>query len=414
MNQLLTGGPIAYAPIAICAVEGGYVGVQEEIAFLKVADPITGQQRTVNTKVRFRGNLSSGQIEIEGSDTWLTGRSSDGAASKGLAYVDQHKLVNALTWLKRCGKLPSEFRVFLALSRHDFDDAYIALRRAHEIDSSNEHWIILFVCICELTNRAQEARSILSLALLANPESTERSGCALPGTRLRDWAASFRSALLPNASGDIKELGISEGPQGWIDSELDAMLQANVFEASKLVDALGSSGVALADSGNFHDALECFRIQEWLSREVGDREHLQMSLGDQALVLTRAGEHQAAMELLREREAICEDIQNLGALAHCIGGQAIVAENSGDFQHAIELWKRQEAVYRSVSDFSELAANLHNQALVMEQNLHLPASEGLRLIGEALDIVERHGLKHLKSQITPFAMALARRAQKGS
>lgn len=460
MNYLLEGGPIEHHSTEVCAVSGGFVGVQREVEGIRVTDPTTGQERAFNTSHTVRANLSTGEIEIISEDSWLTGRTSHegDAARAGSNGLDVGELVQAIEALDKHGfDLASKYRVLLYIYKEDYDEAYQTLRRLRELDPANHNWAVLLADCCVVTHRTDEALSMLRFALSADPqwldgwyhlaqvraylgafEAAREALHEIPVTpetadRLDELRAEIAAreahchGRLPVAGprrGDSNEAA-TEGraiehepfahalpPTSWLVGVIERIVQADAVGASELLQLLGEKAIELYGKGEVNGALELMKRKELLARQIKDDSHLQTALGDQALMLTRAGQHDNAMRLLLEREEVCKRINDLCALAHCIGGQSIVAENRGDFDESMEFLKKQEQLYRELNDPGQLSATIHNQALLVVQRMRRPASDALPLVVKACEIAKRTGDLEIMQEMEPFAVTLVERVQR--
>jgi hypothetical protein len=68
---------------------------------------------------------------------------------------------------------------------------------------------------------------------------------------------------------------------------------------------------------------------EILSRELGNKDGLQMSLGNQANILYARGDLDGAMALYKESECICWELGNMDGLQASLGNQANILKDRG-------------------------------------------------------------------------------------
>ncbi len=152
----------------------------------------------------------------------------------------------------------------------------------------------------------------------------------------------------------------------WLMDHVDGYLEAVEKHGAarpdrgEVVAALNNEGTELLENRRFQAALAKFTEGERISREIGDREKLQVCLGNVALVALNTGDYQRALELTAEKERICRELGLHSSLAHAMANRAFTLEL---------LHRRKEA---------------------------------LAAAREAYQVCRQHGLDQLARQVTPL------------
>lgn len=127
----------------------------------------------------------------------------------------------------------------------------------------------------------------------------------------------------------------------------------------------GLQGDALLNEGRVDEAMELYKEQERICRELGNDLTLQLMLGVQASILISRGAFDEAMRLSIEREEICRALGEKSGLERSLGHQAFIWKARGEFDEAIRLVKEQERICRDSNDQEDLQQSLANQADIL-------------------------------------------------
>jgi tetratricopeptide (TPR) repeat protein len=132
-----------------------------------------------------------------------------------------------------------------------------------------------------------------------------------------------------------------------------------------LQTSLENQANILYSRGDLNGAMALYKEQEDICRHIEYKEGLQTSLFNQALILKNRDDLDGAMLLYKEQEGICRELGNKDGLQRTLGNQALILQNRGDLGDAITLLEEQEGICRELGNKQELATALFNQALFM-------------------------------------------------
>lgn len=189
-----------------------------------------------------------------------------------------------------------------------------------------------------------------------------------------------------------------------------------------LEGVLISLGNALLAQRDFEGALEKYREQELLSRELGNKRNLALSFGNQALAIGEQmfGAEEFDLEVLDEasverrkmrmddskletaltlhlqEERLYLELGDPDGLQRCIGNQATIHAIRGDFLQAKELLTRKERICRDTNNNLSLVHCL--LAIAQLNSLHFRnRARGFLQSLEACHIVEAYSLSRVES-----------------
>ena len=104
----------------------------------------------------------------------------------------------------------------------------------------------------------------------------------------------------------------------------------------------------------------CYKKQEAICLELGDRAGLQRSYGNQALILTKRHRLKEALTLLQKGEEICLELDNIAGLGYCYWQWASLARAQDDRK------AESEKLERALAIFTELKMPLECDAVQAE------------------------------------------------
>ena len=149
-----------------------------------------------------------------------------------------------------------------------------------------------------------------------------------------------------------------------------------------LQTALGGQGLIHDARGDLYGAMKLLKQQEQICRELGNRRELSISLGNQAGILFARDDLDGAMELLKQQEQICRELGKRDLLGASLGNQALIFQARGDLDGAMELLKQDEQICRELGDKDGLQASLGNQAGILFARSDLDGAMELYKKGE--------------------------------
>jgi tetratricopeptide (TPR) repeat protein len=168
----------------------------------------------------------------------------------------------------------------------------------------------------------------------------------------------------------------------------------------KLQEALMYEGFIHLKEGDSERALESFKNQERLCRDLGLRPFLAMALGNQAMILARSQDLEklrAALPLFEEVEAMCrEESDNRMLLKTLMSKGEFLYRQGGD--HAVErgVFRESAEIARRLGAEEELALALFSQAECLGFD---EAREGMALCEEAQSLAVKVGSQDLVQRI---------------
>jgi tetratricopeptide (TPR) repeat protein len=114
------------------------------------------------------------------------------------------------------------------------------------------------------------------------------------------------------------------------------------------------------------DAMELYKEQERICRELGNKAGLQDSLHYQGLILYARGDLDGAMALYKESELIIRELGNKEWLWRVLSNQAAILKDSGALDGAMTLYGECERLCRELGNKDGLQASLGSQAAIIE------------------------------------------------
>lgn len=192
-------------------------------------------------------------------------------------------------------------------------------------------------------------------------------------------------------------------------------------------------GNALLAQRDFEGALQRYREQEQLSRDVGNKWNLAISFGNQATAIRGQmvgaevfdtetcdeawverkkarmddAKLETALTLYLQEERAYVELGDQDGLQRCLGNQANVHADRRDFQRALELLTRKEHICRDTNNNLSLVYCLLATAQLHSLHFRKPA-RGFCQALEACQIVEAHGFsrgQHAARQCLRLALA---------
>ncbi|TFH54344.1 MAG: tetratricopeptide repeat protein [Methanothrix sp.] len=125
------------------------------------------------------------------------------------------------------------------------------------------------------------------------------------------------------------------------------------------------------DMGKLDLAMELYKEQEQICKELKDNYWLQKSLGNQGIIHDIRGELDKAMELYKEQERICEEIGNWDGFQKCLGHQGNIHYTKDNLEKALELYQKQEQICKKISHKRGLQYALGSQAMIFHSRGNL-------------------------------------------
>jgi len=201
-------------------------------------------------------------------------------------------------------------------------------------------------------------------------------------------ALEFHAALLSSASQFSSALPL------WLElRELARGRGAKVLEARSLAGA----GSDLRQLGRTAEAVETWRAEERLCRELGDQAALSACIGNLALLLHER-DPKGAVASLHEHIKTCRLTDDLDSLHRCLGNLGALYNAQSKPDEALIYLKQEESICRRYRDDEGLQACLGNQAesqkLLADYDAALNLlEEKARLCGELRNVAgEAHAL----------------------
>jgi tetratricopeptide (TPR) repeat protein len=102
----------------------------------------------------------------------------------------------------------------------------------------------------------------------------------------------------------------------------------------------------------------CIKRKNRSPENWANKDGLQRSLGNQALILQMTGSLEEAMELFKEQERICREMGSKKDLQSALGNQALLLRTWGRLDEAMQLLQEQEVAYRELGDKDGLQRSL--------------------------------------------------------
>jgi len=117
-----------------------------------------------------------------------------------------------------------------------------------------------------------------------------------------------------------------------------------------------------------------------------------------------------ALELYRQQEQLCRELGDKVGCWKCLNEQGIIVFTQGRFDLAMGFFKEVEQIALELQDYAGLAMSLANQAEVIGLRLN-QASEGLAKAHEAHRIAIEHGLKDMLPGIEDIIQKIQQHGQ---
>jgi tetratricopeptide (TPR) repeat protein len=157
--------------------------------------------------------------------------------------------------------------------------------------------------------------------------------------------------------------------------------------------ALSGQASILYARGDLKGALTLLEDYERACREIGDKYGQATSLGSQAPILREHGDLNGAMALLGSQERLYRELGHFAGISNSLGNQAAILFSQGDLNGAMARFKEQERICREVNHPEGLAISLANQAALLISAKRI--AEGRLLADLALSIATRQGLQKI-------------------
>lgn len=136
-------------------------------------------------------------------------------------------------------------------------------------------------------------------------------------------------------------------------------------------------------------ALNLYSQTETICRENNLPRGLQVSLGNQALVHKTRGDTKLALEKYREQAGVLRELGNSPVLISCLESLSILKHNSGDPEGAFPLYQELARLCREAGDKRTLQACLGNQVLVFKHRKDW--NTALELLRERISLCQESG-----------------------
>ncbi len=156
---------------------------------------------------------------------------------------------------------------------------------------------------------------------------------------------------------------------------------------------LGYLAFILQTRGDLLEALDLFKEQEELCRQINNRAGLADALGNQGVILQRRGLYNDALLKFSEQETLCRHIGHRKGLASSLGNHALILQVHGRLNEAMGLHKEEERILQELGDRTGLCRSLLNQANLLKL---------MGKIDEALHVLE-NVITPLKSWATKIS-----------
>ncbi len=154
---------------------------------------------------------------------------------------------------------------------------------------------------------------------------------------------------------------------------------------------LGYLAFILQTRGELLEALDLFKEQGNICRQINNRNGLSDALGNQGVILQRRGLYNDALLKFSEQETLCRQIGHRKGLASSLGNHALILQMHGRLNEAMALHDEEELILHEINDRNGLCRSLLNQANIFK--LMGKADDALRLLEKSLDIAREQGNK---------------------
>jgi tetratricopeptide (TPR) repeat protein len=169
------------------------------------------------------------------------------------------------------------------------------------------------------------------------------------GRAENDDAAARLTSDYPDAGVYCLALRLSPRERvGWLEAAVRAAQRVGDREVEGA--HLGSLGVAYADLGEPHRAVELHEQRLNIAREIGDRSGEGNALGNLGLAYVDLGEPRHAIELYEQVLAIFREIGDRRGEGNTLGNLGSAYANLGEPRRAIELYEQQLLIVREIGD----------------------------------------------------------------
>ena len=182
-------------------------------------------------------------------------------------------------------------------------------------------------------------------------------------------------------------------------------------DLAEYADALTKLGCAHGERGEFDKALDVFREQVGIWRELGNQAGLQQSLQNQAAALIRLGRQEEALDCAREQQAICQESENKSGLAAAMSNRAGILAGQGQPGQAMAEYKGAEDLFREMGNPYGIALCLINRAALLD-HVYGRDREALEALQEAYGLAMTNGLTDLAQKAQPMIEDLLRRTRR--
>jgi tetratricopeptide (TPR) repeat protein len=132
-----------------------------------------------------------------------------------------------------------------------------------------------------------------------------------------------------------------------------------------LQDSLHYQGLILYARGDLDGAMALYKESELIIRELGNKEWLWRVLSNQAAILKDSGALDGAMTLYGECERLCRELGNKDGLQLLLGRQGGILYSRGNGSAAMALYEEQERICRELGNKAGLQECLHYKGLIL-------------------------------------------------
>ncbi|HQE92986.1 MAG TPA: tetratricopeptide repeat protein [Anaerolineae bacterium] len=193
-----------------------------------------------------------------------------------------------------------------------------------------------------------------------------------PRERIRWLEAALRAAReigdRRGEGSDLNNLGLAYADLGDLHRAIEYHEQALVI-AREIGDRrgegadLGNLGLAYADLGDLHRAIEFYEQRLVIAREIGDRRGEGNALGNLGNAYADLGDLHRAIEFYEQRLAIAREIGDRRGEGNALGNLGNAYADLGDLHRAIEYYEQASVIDREIGDRRGEGANLGNLGL---------------------------------------------------
>jgi tetratricopeptide (TPR) repeat protein len=145
--------------------------------------------------------------------------------------------------------------------------------------------------------------------------------------------------MYPDAAALLLEIRLTPDQRvRWLEDAVHAARQLDVREAE--ARHLGNTGLAYADLGETHKAIECFEAALTLQRQLGNRRGEAAQLGNLGLAYAYLSQTRRAIEFHKQCLAIYRDLNDPGAMANALGNLGLAHSDLGEMRPAIRYFEQ--------------------------------------------------------------------------